>query len=98
MHTARKAPRACSSCRSQLQSLFEQGFTTLTPLRPLLRHRQLALYPRSLQIPIQNHRSFSTSRIRLQHEPTAVETAGDGQSIEDVVRNARQTFGETLPK
>jgi len=27
-----------------------------------------------------------------------VETAGDGQSIEDVVRNARQTFGETLPK
>jgi ribosomal protein RSM22 (predicted rRNA methylase) len=100
MLTARKAPRACHSCRSQLQSLFEHGFTTSTPLRPLLRHRRHAVHPRSLHIPIQHHRAFSTSRVRLEHEPATIETpkAEDGGTIEDVVRHARQTFGETLPK
>ena len=101
MLTARKAPRACLSCRSQLQSLFEHGFTSSPPLRPLLRHPRLTLHPRGLQFSIQNQRQFSISRTQFEHGPATSRGLKDGeagQSIEDIVRHARQTFGETLPK
>lgn len=98
MLTARNGPRACNLCRIKLQLLFEHGFSTTPPLRSLLRHQRLPVQPRSLCVRIQYQKSFSTSRIRPENRAEAAKTSKPESSIEDVVRHARQTFGETLPK
>jgi len=101
MLVARKAARACLSCRSHLQLLFEHGFATSTPLRSLLGHRRFPTQPRTAQLRIENPRYFSGSRAQLEHEHTTSQSLGGAErshSIEDVVRHARQTFGETLPR
>ncbi|KFY30545.1 hypothetical protein V493_01847 [Pseudogymnoascus sp. VKM F-4281 (FW-2241)] len=89
MLAARRVPQACQSCRYHLQSLFEVGFTRTTPSRsrPI---RRIAT-PASL-------RAFSTT-LRFRDTEPATSTITEGQeSIEETVRHARQTFGETLPK
>ncbi|KAH7381899.1 mitochondrial small ribosomal subunit Rsm22-domain-containing protein [Cadophora sp. MPI-SDFR-AT-0126] len=102
MLSARKIPGACQSCRLQLQSLFENGFTNCAPTNAArarytsrTQTRPRAFTPRHNAL-----RAFSTTRIRLGDtkldlpESSAATQAG----IEAMVRQARQTFGETLPK
>ncbi|KFY10801.1 hypothetical protein V492_04834 [Pseudogymnoascus sp. VKM F-4246] len=89
MLAARRVPQACQSCRFHLQSLFEVGFTRTTPTRsrPI---RRIAT-PTSL-------RAFSTTLRFRDTEPVAANLAEGGETVEETVRHARQTFGETLPK
>ncbi|KAH8654993.1 mitochondrial small ribosomal subunit Rsm22-domain-containing protein [Tricladium varicosporioides] len=93
MLTARKAPRACQSCRLQLLSLFEHGFTN--PTKAVSRTRYSApLEPRARTFRPRNNtavRSFTSGRVLL-------DDIKPGVAIETIVREARQTFGETLPK
>ncbi|ESZ92475.1 hypothetical protein SBOR_7138 [Sclerotinia borealis F-4128] len=116
MLTARKVPRACQSCRSQLLSLFEHGFTRPTASTASLRYRDL--HHRSIQPRPNTLRFFSTTLTRSDEsrttpstaesepatktaaEPAAAAAAADAAAtdIESLVRQARQTFGETLPK
>jgi ribosomal protein RSM22 (predicted rRNA methylase) len=108
MLTARRVPRACQSCRLKLLSLFEHGFAPSSSSRlsgglkpssgPLNRHYPAvrAAYGR------RTTRQLSTSawlqeQTDIRERDTAVENKV-GESIEDVVRHARQTFGETLPR
>ncbi|KFX95129.1 hypothetical protein V490_04010 [Pseudogymnoascus sp. VKM F-3557] len=90
MLAARRVPQACQSCRYQLQSLFESGFTRTTPSRSRAV-RRLAT-PASV-------RAFSTTLRFRDTEPTTTSNITEGQeSVEETVRHARETFGETLPK
>ncbi|PMD30478.1 hypothetical protein L207DRAFT_520288 [Hyaloscypha variabilis F] len=99
MLTARKAPRACQSCRLQLLSLFEHGFTKPAGANARVRYSSQSLRARQPRHDLP-FRRFTTTAIRAeepkpdQPEPTEVSAV----SIESIVRQARQTFGETLPK
>ena len=103
MLTARKAPRACQSCRLQLLSLFEYGFTKPASINASrLRYNSQNLRARQ---PRHNFhfRRFSTTAIRAEESKQNLsDVAGVAEasavSIESIVRQARQTFGETLPK
>jgi hypothetical protein len=102
MLTVRKAPRACQSCRLQLLTLFEHGFTQPTSANASrLRYSSQSLRFRSSP-PRHNFtvRTFTTTSVRADQPkkdlPGSVEA--DSAGIESVVRQARQTFGETLPK
>lgn len=143
MLTARKAPRACQSCRSHLLSIFEHGFagpsnSNVSRLRHSTQSRLPLQYLHARNaISI---RGFTASSLRAQEiEPdlrqesdpnSASSIPADSQevhyevpelpsdlaeltefleqvpiqpedpvrAIELVVRQARQTFGETLPK
>lgn len=102
MLSARKIPRACQSCRLQLQSLFENGFTNCAPSNAVRARYSTRVQIRSQALPLRQNAShvFSTTRNRAEEpklglrESSTVSQAG----IEAVVRQARQTFGETLPK
>jgi ribosomal protein RSM22 (predicted rRNA methylase) len=103
MLTAHKLPKACQSCRLQLLSLFEHGFTkpaagTLSRSGYSTSNR---LRPRKFDVtPNACLRKFSTTKIRAQEVPQDSQTSYEqtAADIESVVRQARQTFGETLPK
>jgi ribosomal protein RSM22 (predicted rRNA methylase) len=105
MLSARRVPRACQSCRLHLLTLFENGFTsTATKSSSRVRYttaihsRTQALASRRLP---SYARSFSQTRQladlpeQTNADPAPAVTAAE---IETVVREARQTFGETLPK
>ncbi|OBT95945.1 37S ribosomal protein S22 [Pseudogymnoascus verrucosus] len=94
MLAARRVPQACQACRFHLQSLFEGGFTrttatTTTRARPIIARRGGFATPTSL-------RAFSTT-LRVRDAEPVKENVAEG-GIEETVRHARQTFGETLPK
>ena len=97
MLTTRQVPRACQACRLQLLSLFEQGFAN-----PIARNSSQPRYAtlfrtRSLH-PLRNQsRGFSATRAQTEEAPKDA-TKSTSEEIEAVVRQARQTFGETLPK
>jgi len=102
MLTARKVPRACQSCRLQLQTIFERGFTNISPhatARPrhtsaFANRSRITSSSRSIKI-----RKFSTTRVQKNDsEKDLPEKAPTAEEIEAVVIQARQTFGETLPK
>ncbi|KAH6665523.1 mitochondrial small ribosomal subunit Rsm22-domain-containing protein [Halenospora varia] len=99
MLTARKAPRACQSCRLQLLSLFEYGFTNPTKTVSRARYSTI-LEPRPRTFQPRNNaplRRFTSARVALEDFKPAVAEPSPAD-IEAVVREARQTFGETLPK
>ena len=101
MLTARKAPRACQSCRLQLLSLFEHGFTQPVGANARVRYSSQSLRARQPRHKFPARR-FTTSPIRAE-EPKQEQDLSDVAeasvvSIESIVRQARQTFGETLPK
>ncbi|KAI9050388.1 hypothetical protein LZ554_005553 [Drepanopeziza brunnea f. sp. 'monogermtubi'] len=107
MLSARKIPRACQSCRLQLLSLFENGFTSCAPRTSAARARysstRLPHRPRNLQYRSNAaaFRTFSTTSLRREEgvREDLPEQSGMGAvGIEAVVRQARQTFGETLPR
>ncbi|EPE32052.1 Zn2/Cys6 DNA-binding protein [Glarea lozoyensis ATCC 20868] len=102
---ARRAPRACQSCRLHLLTLFENGFAS-TATKGSSRARYTTSIQSRTQAPASRRlpsstRSFTQSKrlADLPEQPNAdpapVATAAE---IETIVREARQTFGETLPK
>jgi ribosomal protein RSM22 (predicted rRNA methylase) len=103
MLTAHKIPRACHSCRLQLLTIFEHGFT-----KPVANSASRSRYTTSTHIKHRNHiksqstraRTFSTTRFRQDEarEDVSAIRGATVEEIEAVVREARQTFGETLPK
>jgi hypothetical protein len=103
MLRTRKIPKACLSCRLQLLSLFENGFagpatTNATRARYSTQSR---LQPRGLQLRRDaSARSFSILRRTMEDvkEDPSANPATEVADIESIVRQARQTFGETLPK
>jgi ribosomal protein RSM22 (predicted rRNA methylase) len=100
MLTARKTPRACQSCRLQLLSLFENGFTQPASVNAA----RLRYSPQSLRARQPRHnftvRAFTTSTIRAEERKQDLPESAEVRAlrIESIVRQARQTFGETLPK
>ncbi|TVY47476.1 putative S-adenosyl-L-methionine-dependent RNA methyltransferase, mitochondrial [Lachnellula occidentalis] len=102
MLTARRIPKACQSCRLQLLSLFENGFTNPTNSNTLRARYTTSLRPRArvLQHKVSSHiRKLSNETESVRADDSQPETKGVGAAeIESVVRQARQTFGETLPK
>jgi ribosomal protein RSM22 (predicted rRNA methylase) len=90
-----RAPQAaCGSCRRQLYSIFLNGFVRTAKLHagPLARERRLLA-----------NRTFHTTgrRNTLRAEPaSATENGAIDKSpaeLETIVRQVRDTFGETLP-
>jgi ribosomal protein RSM22 (predicted rRNA methylase) len=103
MLSAHKAPKACQSCRLQLLSLFEHGFTTPSARVSSRSRYSTSIRPRPRKldsVPNASLRKFSTTRIRAAEAPDDAQTpkAQSAADIESVVRQARQTFGHTLPK
>jgi hypothetical protein len=98
MLTARRLPRACQACRLQLLSLFEHGFATPIATGTSRPRYATSLHNRALN-PLRDHsRGFSTTRIRTAEVPQETNNKQSSEQIEAVVMQARQTFGETLPK
>lgn len=101
MLSARRAPRACAGASQSLQSAFRHLTIRSTPL-PI---------PRTASIISSSNKNFSTSRF-LRDNPTTSSSSIPKQineisalkeeptqaELEAIVRSARQTFGETLPK
>ncbi|KAH6643367.1 mitochondrial small ribosomal subunit Rsm22-domain-containing protein [Truncatella angustata] len=97
MLSATKVQRACPSCRAQLLSLFENGFTS-NATRP---RRSPASNLLSRQPPVASKsRPFSTARRSLQdaHAETTPSVPQTPEEIELIVRQTRRQFGATLPK
>ncbi|KAI1460241.1 Rsm22-domain-containing protein [Annulohypoxylon moriforme] len=97
MLSATRAQGTCPQCRLRLLSLFENGFASLRPdsprtiARPISNFRTLSSNRKS------NARFFSTTKRKLQDiQPT--ETGSNTIDIEITVRQAKQAFGDTLPK
>ena len=90
----------CRSCSFRLLSLFTNGFSSTATFRghggKLLRqngHRQ------GLQPHIRVFSSGNAPRASVENEePHELESAGTVKQMEAIVRQARQTFGETLPQ
>lgn len=100
MLNAHRIPRACHSCRLELLSIFTNGLAS-PPISKSFRPRATILRPRNPQsIQINAARNFSTTRLRREQTKENVPsiTIPSSAAVEDVVRQARQTFGETLPK
>lgn len=100
MLSARRLPTACPQCRLQILRFYESSFTNLLPgasRHPPTRSRVVSS---TLPVPRAQRsfaRAFSSTRPVLQ-ETEPIDTApGPEDSIETTVRQARQTFGSTLP-
>ncbi|CAL3968243.1 unnamed protein product [Diplocarpon coronariae] len=103
MLSARKIPRACQSCRLQLLCLFENGFTNSAPTNSSRTSYSTRLQPRARNIQYRPNavvRVFSTTSKRVEElHGDSPEQPGAGEADKEAVaRQARQTFGETLPK
>ncbi|KAH8803164.1 mitochondrial small ribosomal subunit Rsm22-domain-containing protein [Xylogone sp. PMI_703] len=101
MLRSRQVPTVCRSCRLQILSLFELP-SALTTSAPKLRYSTSArLRPRvPLSRSTSNLRSLSSTRKLLDStvQDTQLENNATVPTIESVVRQARETFGDTLPK
>lgn len=100
MLSARRLPTACPQYRLQILRFYESSFTNLLPgasRHPPTRSRVVSS---TLPVPRAQRsfaRAFSSTRPVLQ-ETEPIDTApGPEDSIETTVRQARQTFGSTLP-
>ena len=92
--------RLCYSCSSQLLFLFRNGFPSV-PRVPKYGAKQWRQY-RLPKILLSQTRSFSSAR-RLRDSVEHDEIPGHNSpktpaQMESIVRQARETFGETLPK
>ena len=92
--------RICQSCSFRILSIFTNGFSSTATFR-----RQGGKYPRQNghQQKLRPHtRAFSSGnalRASVEHEePNKVESPATVKQMEAIVRQARQTFGETLPQ
>ncbi|OIW31196.1 hypothetical protein CONLIGDRAFT_660982 [Coniochaeta ligniaria NRRL 30616] len=106
------ARTACPQCRSQILKFYESGYRQLLPAAPARSSRPFATSrPAVSRLSAQqiSARSFSSTRRSLQDVDSVPTTAkaedvvhltaaGKAQDIETLVREARQTFGHTLPE
>ena len=100
MLSARRFPTACPQCRSQILRFYESGFTNLLPAarpqRPIRGSVANSTLPR-LGARRSFARPFSSTRSVLQDTETTNSVPRPEDVIETTVRQARQTFGSTLP-
>ena len=95
----RTSPRLCNVCSHQLLALFKNGFTS-TQLAKYGGKSPLRNKPRP--VPLSLSRSFALrgpQKASVEHDE--LQDAGpfkDPAQMEAIVRQARQTFGETLPE
>jgi ribosomal protein RSM22 (predicted rRNA methylase) len=106
------ARTACPHCRSQILKFYESGYRQLLPAAPARSSRQFATSrPTISRLSAQQSsaRNLSTTRRALQdvdsvatagksEDVVSITSAGKAQDIETLVRQARQTFGHTLPE
>ena len=101
MLVARKATETCQACRLHLFAIFRHGFTQPAPTTTIRYSNRLYSrrhFTRARHVSI--CRMISTSRTLADKVPQNA-PATEGQTpadIEAVVRQAKKTFGETLPK
>lgn len=103
MLRSRNLPAVCRSCRLRILSFLEPPFSnTAIATTPKSRYSTGArLRPRSQlsKGPSNLRLASSTSRLlNLAPGDTQIEGSSAAPSIETVVRQARETFGDTLPK
>ena len=100
MRSSLPRQRICQCCSSQLFFLFANGFSSLSkvprhgakPWRQYSLRRALPFQTRSFSS-VQRHRaSAEDDEIHQNNVPTTL------VQMESIVRQARETFGETLPK
>ncbi|KAI1445684.1 Rsm22-domain-containing protein [Annulohypoxylon stygium] len=97
MLSAVRKQGACPQCRLRLLNLFEYGFANLRPDPPRTLSRPISNVRALPSSRKNNARFFSTTRQCLQDtQPT--ETESIPSDIEIAVRQAKRTFGDTLPK
>ncbi|KAB5547267.1 mitochondrial small ribosomal subunit Rsm22-domain-containing protein [Coniochaeta sp. 2T2.1] len=106
------ARTACPQCRSQILKFYESGYRQLLPAAPARSPRTFATAkPLVSRLSAQKRstRSFSTTKRVFQDVdlvPAAAQAedvvhlaaGGKAADIETLVRQARQTFGHTLPE
>ncbi|KAI1343473.1 Rsm22-domain-containing protein [Xylariaceae sp. FL0016] len=103
MLSVARAQRSCPQCRHHLLSLFENGFASARAESRSLT-RPATLNGRTFRAGRNCARPFSTSSRRLQDiqpEPNSSEPnvpPPEADDIETTVRQAKQQFGDTLPK
>ncbi|KAL9041304.1 MAG: hypothetical protein Q9214_004156 [Letrouitia sp. 1 TL-2023] len=86
-------PRICNSCRSQLLLLLQYGFNSKP--RASVPQPRLGIHPK---LPILRHtRSFTARSTLRNQEPQNESATHDEKSTHRLVRQTRQTFGDTLP-
>ena len=98
-----RSPRSiCGSCRAQLLTLFTNGFCVL----PAIENGRNRLHVRARIHQAQRVRPFHTTKRQWEALPAAELSQGDGEDtevaklpsqVEEVARQARQAFGDTLP-
>ena len=98
MQASRSAQWICNSCSSQLLFLFRHGFSTSLKHAPRPRRETWRkVVVRTVQTP-----SFANAEAQRQLGvqtvvPKGSETSQTMAQTEEIVHQARQTFGETLP-
>jgi ribosomal protein RSM22 (predicted rRNA methylase) len=72
MLTARRIPQTCQACRSQLQTLFEHGFTAPNTLRIQAPRTRFSTRPRYALGAANARRGFAVSARRSEAETTSI--------------------------
>ncbi|KAI1110672.1 mitochondrial small ribosomal subunit Rsm22-domain-containing protein [Nemania sp. NC0429] len=103
MLSASRAPKPCPACRRQIRSLLDKALAPAPSEASALPRYRLATLrrPMTKSTPLLSSRCFTTTRTRSQEPPPSPaperQPPGPGD-VELVVRQARRTFGDTLPK
>ena len=92
--------RICHSCSSRLLSIFTNGFASTATFRGHGGNFSCQNgHQRRLQRHIRAFNSGNALRASVEHEENhEVESPGTVKQMEAIVRQARETFGETLPQ
>lgn len=102
MLSAARAQKSCPACRRQIRTLLDKTFAPALSKAPALaRCRPASLRHPTIRSTRLGSRSFTTTRTRPQEPPPKSgpeEQPPNPSDIELVVRQARRTFGDTLPK
>ena len=101
MLSTRRAQSACPRCRAQLLKLFDASFAKPIPVSSRLARRSISSTSTSARPAIQGsnrlQRTISTTAPR-QGESQVENVPAPKEDLEAVVRQARETFGDTLPQ
>lgn len=100
MLSARRLPTGCPQCRAQVLRFYESGFADLLPVGRPRRPVRSGIANSALPFVGAQRtsvRAFSSTRSTLQDTGIVNPVPGPEDNIETTVRQARQTFGSTLP-
>lgn len=97
MLATRRSTRACHSCRLQLLNLYQYGFVQNSP-RAFRSPSRINTH-RALSLPVLSSRTFATTfrRQQVSQNGPFIEDQTP-EELETVVRRAKKTFGDTLPR